>query len=56
MRDPRLYSRKLRYYRAAACKSGGRRLEGMKLEIEGSGKTHFVRNYALLANYLHQSH
>lgn len=49
MRDPRLYSRKLQILQRSGV---GRRLEGTKSE----GEAHFVRNYALLANYLHRSH
>jgi len=55
MKDPRLYSRKLRYCREAA-QNGGKRSEGTKSESKGLGEAHFVRNYDLLANYLYRSH
>lgn len=48
MKDPRLYSHKLRY-----CREVDRRLKGTKSEGESLGEAHFVRNYALLTNYLH---
>lgn len=41
MRDPRLYSCKLRYC-SEATQNGGRRLEGTKSEGEGLGGAHFV--------------
>lgn len=56
IRDPRLYSRKLKYCRAAVRKTVVDDWRERSQKAKVSAKAHFVRNYVLLANYLHRSH